>query len=89
MKTVETIIDQLLSHEITRKEAIERLLVVKSSLPSRSGFKSRRKRLGLSLREVAAKIMISPATISRMERGRNCDHFCFDNLYSFYRSKGV
>lgn len=66
-------IEELLKHNITRSEAVSRLLSLYKVMPSLRSFKEHRKKLKLSLRDVAKETGVSPATISRIERGNECD----------------
>lgn len=82
-------IDELLSHNITRKEAVETLLNLNRSMPALLYFKARRHKLNLSLREVSIEAGISHSTIRRIERGCNCDYFNVKALDDWYSSLGV
>ena len=87
-KTLHTI-DELLKHNITRKEAVSRLLSLYNVMPSLLYFKERRVKLKLSLREVAKETGVSPATISRIERGSECDFGNVKALDEWYSSNGA
>lgn len=82
-------IDELLNHNITRSEAVSRLLSLYSVMPSLLSFKERRAKLKLSLRYVAKKTGVSPATISRIERGNECDFGNVKALDDWYSSNGA
>lgn len=57
------------------------------AMPSLSQFKTRREKLGLTLREVGYETKVSAATISRIERGNECDYGNVKTLHEFYVSK--
>ena len=82
-------IDELLKHNITRNEAVSRLLRLYNVMPSLLSFKERRANLKLSLRDVAKKTGVSPATISRIERGNECDFGNVKALDDWYSSNGA
>ena len=82
-------IDELLKHNITRNEAVFRLLSLYNVLPSLLSFKERRAKLKLSLREVAKETGVSPATISRIERGNECDFGNVKALDDWYSGNGA
>ncbi len=79
-------IDELLKHNITRNEAVSRLLCLNNVMPSLLSFKERREKLKLSLRDVAKETGVSPATISRIERGNECDFGNAKALDDWYSS---
>ena len=70
---IQHIIDELLKHNITRNEAVSILLSLSNVMPSLICFKERRVKLKLSLRDVSKETGISSATISRIERGNECN----------------
>lgn len=82
-------IDELLKHNITRNEAVSRLLSLYNVMPSLLSFKERRLKLKLSLRDVAKETGVSPATISRIERGNECDFGNVKALDDWYSSNGA
>lgn len=82
-------IDELLKHNITRTEAVKRLLSLYNVMPSLLSFKERRDKLKLSLRDVAKGTGVSPATISRIERGNECDFGNVKALDDWYSSNGA
>jgi hypothetical protein len=83
------ILDRLLKHDINKNEATTRLLSLYSFMPPLSSFKERRERLKLSLRSISAVTGISISTISRAERGYNCDYGNIKALNDWYCSRGV
>jgi len=82
-------IDELLKHNITKSEAVFRLLSLYNVMPSLLSFKERRGKLKLSLRDVAKETGVSPATISRIERGNECDFGNVKALDDWYSSNGA
>ena len=58
-------------------------------MPSLLAFKSRRDKLGLSLREVTEKTGVSKATISRIENGKLAEYENVRKLHEFYASNGA
>jgi len=90
---IQDTIDELLKHSITRKEAVSRLLGLCGVMPSLHTFKQRRCKLKLTLRDtlrdVAKETGVSPATISRIERGNECDFGNVKALDDLYSSKGA
>jgi len=58
-------------------------------MPSLLSFKERRAKLKLSLRDVAKETGVSPATISRIERGNECDFGNVKALDDWYSSNGA
>ena len=82
-------IDELLKHNITRNEAVYRIMSYQSIMPSLASFKERRSQLKLSLRDVAKQTGVSPATISRIERGNECDFGNVKALDDWYSINGV
>jgi len=82
-------IDELLKHNITRNEAVSRLLSLYNVMPSLLSFKERRAKLKLSLRDVTKETGVSPATISRIERGNECDFGNVKALDDWYSSNGA
>ena len=82
-------IDELLKHNITRNEAVSWLLSLYNVMPSLLSFKERRAKLKLSLRDVAKETGVSPATISRIERGNECDFGNVKALDDWYSSNGA
>lgn len=82
-------IDELLKHNITRNEAVSRLLNLYNVMPSLLSLKERRAKLKLSLREVAKVTGVSPATISRIERGNRCDFGNVKALDDWYSNNGA
>ena len=82
-------IDELLKHNITRNEAVSRLLNLYNVMPSLLSLKERRAKLNLSLREVAKVTGVSPATISRIERGNRCDFGNVKALDDWYSNNGA
>lgn len=82
-------IDELLKHNITRNEAVSRLLNLYNVMPSLLSFKERRAKLNLSLRDVAKETGVSPATIMRIERGNECDFGNVKALDDWYSSNGA
>lgn len=86
---IEHTIDELLKHNITRNEAVSRLLGLYSVMPSLLSFKERRAKLKLSLRDVAKETGVSPATISRIERGNECDFGNVKALDDWYSINGA
>jgi DNA-binding XRE family transcriptional regulator len=86
-KIIDTI-NELLTHNITRTEAVSRLLSLYNVMPSLLSMKERRGKLKLSLRYVAKQTNVSPATISRIERGNECDFGNVKALDDWYSSNG-
>lgn len=82
-------IDELLKHNINRSEAVSRLLSLYNVMPSLISFKERRTKLKLSLRDVAKETGVSPATISRIERGNECDFGNVKALDDWYSCNGA
>ena len=86
---IQHIIDELLKHNITRNEAVSILLSLSNVMPSLICFKERRVKLKLSLRDVSKETGISSATISRIERGNECNFGNVKALDDWYSSNGV
>lgn len=82
-------INELLKHNITRNEAVSRLLSLYNVIPSSLSFKDRRRKLRLSLRDVAKKTGVSLSTISRIERGNECNFGNVKSLDDWYYKNGV
>lgn len=82
-------IDELLKHNINRNEALSQILSLYNSIPSLLYFKDRRTKLNMSLRDVAKKTGVSHATISRIERGNECDFGNVKALDEWYSNNGV
>lgn len=74
---------------INYQYASKQALILFDVMPSLEQFKERRKQLGMSLRQVAAKSDVSPATISRIENGNKCEYDNVKKLNDFYCSNGV
>jgi transcriptional regulator with XRE-family HTH domain len=55
-------------------------------MPSLCDFKERRNLLGFSLRQVAKATGVSPAAISRIERGREAYYSNVKTLHEYYLS---
>lgn len=71
----------------TIKEQNKEIAILKSAkkqLPDPDYFISKRKNLGLSQRELAEKVNISHSTISRIERGEDCDYSSIIELYKYF-----
>lgn len=58
-------------------------------LPELGLFKARREKLKLSLRQVAAKVKVSAATISRIETGSDAEYSTVKLLHEWYLKNGV
>jgi predicted transcriptional regulator len=80
---------------ITREQYLEAVSIIQAYhlqlqqplvMPSLHDFKARRELLGFSLREVAKETGVSPATISRIERGNEADYSNVKSLHEYYVS---
>lgn len=80
---------------ITREQYLEAVNIIQAYhlqlqqplvMPSLHDFKARRELLGYSLRDVAKATGVSPATISRIERGNDADYTNVKKLHEWYVS---
>lgn len=70
-------------------EALNQAFVLYNVMPSLEGFKARRQKLRMSLRQVAEKTGVSFATISRLEQGKECEYSNVKTINNFYCSNGA
>lgn len=80
---------------VTREQYLEAVSIIQAYhlqlqqpliMPSLHDFKARRELLGYSLRDVAKATGVSPATISRIERGNDADYNNVKKLHEWYAS---